>query len=52
MTGVDGRVMSFMAALRGAAMIGSSVETTGRRMGEVWPKAGVPVLDSVLRDWM
>lgn len=39
-----------MAAVRGEATMGSSVETTGRREGEVWPSVGVAVLDSVLRD--
>lgn len=48
--GVDGRVVSFVAAVRGEATMGSSVETTGRREGEVWPSVGVAVLDSVLRD--
>lgn len=35
MAGVDGRVMGFVAAVRGV-MIGSSVEATGRMVGEVW----------------
>lgn len=44
-------MVSFEAGVR-RVMVGSSVETTGRRVGEVWYRVGVPVLDSALRDWI
>lgn len=43
-------MVSFVAAVRWDVTIGSSVETTGSRVGEVLPSVGVPTLDSVLRD--